>query len=59
MAYSFGKIQLQIVSLPPATKNHQADYPPALLTIYGQFKAASLLSRVGGLVAEAMWWVGC
>ena len=27
--------------------------------IYGQFQAASLLSRVGGLVAEAMWWVGC
>ena len=25
-----------------ATKNHQADY------IYGQFQAASLLSRVGG-----------
>ena len=26
--------------------------------IYGQFQAASLLSRVGGLVVEAMWWVG-
>ena len=26
--------------------------------IYVQLQAASLLSRVGGLVAEAMWWVG-
>ena len=37
--------------LPHATKNRQADYPPAnLLTIYGQFQAASLLSWVGGVV---------
>ena len=35
----------------PATKNHIADYPLStsyLLTKYGHFQAAPLLSQVGG-----------
>ena len=38
------------IQATPATKNHQADYPPATYwpCIYGDFQAASLLSRVGG-----------